>query len=73
MFNNWYCTVSSVCLDCVYNILKIRTFRRVERINQIFDKSCYLTSTFNVVIVYRNGEPFDVIETNGYENCLKKC
>lgn len=45
----------------------------MESINQIFDKSFYLTSTFNAVIVYRNGERFHAIETNSHENCLKKC
>ena len=45
----------------------------MESINQIFDKSCYLTSTFNAVSVYRNDEPFHAIETNSHENCLKKC
>lgn len=74
--NNYYfyqCLIPdiifAVCLDWVCNILKIRTNRKMESINQILDKSCYLTATSNAVILYRNNKPVDATETNSHEKC----
>ena len=65
--------VSAVCLDCVYNILKIRTYKKMGSIQKILDNNCYLTSTSNAVILYSNEKPVDSIEKNGQEKLPKNC
>ena len=62
---------SAVCLDCVYNILKIGTYKKIGSIQKILDNNCYLTSTSNDVILYSNEKPVDSIEKMAKKNCLK--
>ena len=59
----------AVCFDCVFNILKVRTYRKTDSINEMLNRNSYLVFAPVAAVLYRDGTETDIVGPENIENC----